>query len=202
MEQKNLSPRVSQLLDSFYVARPEVFAERAVLATRSYAGTEGQPMLIRRAMMMKKVLEGSTVLIRDGDLVVGCKTPAILGSPLYPEVACDWVEQELDTIALREEAPFHLSHETKEALQAEVFDYWRGKQVYDRILEVLPPEVQQATDEGLFFHYYLNRTIGHITVDYERVLKKGFLGLKADVEEELKKMAQYGFQGADDLRRQ
>ena len=189
MEQKNLSPRVSQLLDSFYVARPEVFAERAVLATRSYAGTEGQPMLIRRAMMMKKVLEGSTVLIRDGDLVVGCKTPAILGSPLYPEVACDWVEQELDTIALREEAPFHLSHETKEALQAEVFDYWRGKQVYDRILEVLPPEVQQATDEGLFFHYYLNRTIGHITVDYERVLKKGFLGLKADVEEELKKIS-------------
>lgn len=188
MEQKNLSPRVSQLLDNFYAARPEVFAERAVLATRSYAETEGQPMLIRRAMMMKKILEGSTIFIRDGELIVGCKTPAILGSPLYPEVACDWVEQELNTIALREEAPFHLSDETKESLRAEVFDYWRGKQVYDRILEVLPSEVQQATDEGLFFHYYLNRTIGHITVDYERVLAKGFLGLKADVEEELNKV--------------
>jgi formate C-acetyltransferase len=45
--------------------------------------------------------------------------------------------------------------------------------------------VVQATDEGLFFHYYLNRTIGHITVDYERVLRKGFLGLRAEVEDEL-----------------
>jgi pyruvate formate-lyase/glycerol dehydratase family glycyl radical enzyme len=69
-----------------------------------------------------------------------------------------------------------------------VFDYWRGRQVYDRIMEILPSEVKQATDEGLFFHYYLNRTIGHITVDYERVLKKGFRGLRAEIEEEFRKI--------------
>jgi pyruvate formate-lyase/glycerol dehydratase family glycyl radical enzyme len=187
-EELELSPRVQELRDNFYAARPEVFAERAVLVTRAYAETEGQPITIRRAKMMWRILDGVTVLIRDRELIVGCKTPAILGSPLYPEVASDWVEEELDTIALRGEAPFRLSDETKETLRAEVFDYWRGKQVYDRIIETLPPEVQQATDEGLFFHYYLNRTIGHIMVDYERVLKKGFWGLKAEVEDELKKI--------------
>jgi formate C-acetyltransferase len=185
MRELELSPRVQKLLDSYYAARPEVFAERAVLATEAYAQTEGLPIAIRRAKMMWHILSEITVLIRDGELIVGCKTPAILGSPLYPEVASDWVEEELDTIALREEAPFYLSDETKEALRAQVFDYWRGKQVYNRIVEVLPSKIQQATDEGLFFHYYLNRTIGHITVDYERVLNKGFLGLKAEVEEEL-----------------
>jgi formate C-acetyltransferase len=188
MGEWDLSLRVQELLENFHAARPEVFAERAVLATRAYVQTEGQPITIRRARMMGHILDGVTVLIRDGELIVGCKTPAILGSPLYPEVACDWVEEELDTIALREEAPFYVSDETKETLRAEVFDYWRGKQVYNRIVEVLPAEVQQATDEGLFFHYYLNRTIGHITVDYERVLKKGFLGLKAEAEDELKKI--------------
>lgn len=180
-----LSLRIRHLLDGYYANRPEVFAERAVLVTRSYAQTEDQPILMRRARMMWDLLDGSTVFIRPGELIVGCKTPAILGSPLYPEVACDWVERELDTIARREEAPFDVSSETKQTLRDQVFDYWRGKQVYDRIVKVIPAEVQRATDEGVFFHYYLNRTIGHITVDYERVLKKGFLGLKAEVEQEL-----------------
>ncbi len=188
MEELKLSSRVQGLLDNYYAARPEVFAERAVLVTGAYAQTEGQPITIRRAKAIWQILNGVTVLIRDGEPIVGCKTPAILGSPLYPEVASDWVEEEIDTIALRDEAPFYLSDETKETLRAEVFDYWRGRQVYNRIMEVLPSEIQQATDAGLFFHYYLNRTIGHITVDYERVLKKGFLGLKAEVEDELKKI--------------
>lgn len=184
IETFELSPRVRRLLDNFHAARPEVFAERATLVTQAYAETEGQPMPLRRAKMMKRILDGVTVLIRDGELVVGCKTPAILGSPLYPEVACDWVEDELDTMASRNEAPFHVSEETKRKLQDEVLEYWRGKQVYDRLMEALPPETLQALDEGLLFHYYLNRTIGHITVDYERVLKKGFLGLKAEVEKQ------------------
>jgi pyruvate formate-lyase/glycerol dehydratase family glycyl radical enzyme len=183
-----LPPRVQKLLDNYYTAKPEVFPERAVLATEAYVQTEGQPIAIRRAKMLGHILNGVSVLIRDGELIVGVKTPAILGSPLYPEVASDWVEAELDTIALRAEAPFTISDETKERLRAEVFDYWRGKQVYDRIVELLTPEIQRATDEGLFFHYFLNRTIGHITVDYERVLQKGFLGLKAEVEQELGKI--------------
>lgn len=180
-----LSPRINHLLELYYANRPEVFAERAVLATQAYAQTEGYPMLLRRAQMMWDILDKSTVLIRDGELVIGCKTPAILGSPLYPEIACDWVARELDTMALREEAPFEVSAETKVALQSQVFEYWKGKQVYNRITEVLPPEMQQLTDEGVFFHYYLNRAIGHITADYESVLTKGFLEIKSQAQAKL-----------------
>jgi len=183
MKAFELSPRVSNLLASFHAARPEVFAERAVLITESYAATEGQPMPLRRARAMVHVLEGVPVSIRPGELVIGCKTPGILGSPLYPEVACDWIELELDTMASRAEAPFQVSDETKKTLREEVFDYWPGKQVYNRLMEALPPDTLTALDEGLLFHYYLNRTVGHITVDYERVLREGFLGLKARAEQ-------------------
>ncbi len=188
MGEVQLSPRIQKLLDGFHAARPEVFAERAVLATRAYAGSEGEPIAIRRGKMMWSILNGVTVLIRDGELIVGCKTPAILGSPLYPEIACDWIEDELDTMALRNEAPFYVDQETKEALRSEVFDYWPGRQVYDRIMEVLPEKVQQATDAGVFFHYYLNRAIGHLVVDYERVINKGFLGLKAQIADQLEEL--------------
>jgi pyruvate-formate lyase len=195
MPPENLPPRIKHLLNGFLAARPEVFSERAVLATRSYVRTEGQPILLRRAALLEDILDGVQVVIRQGELIVGCKTPAILGSPLYPEIACDWVEKELDSIALRQEAPFQVAEETKAALRKEVFDYWRGKQVYDRIMEALPPEVIRATQEGLFFHYFLNRSIGHITVDYERVLKLGFLGLKEEVEAEMGRI-DYESQGA------
>lgn len=179
-----LSDRLQGLLEGFHAAKPEVFAQRAVLATQGYAETEGQPMLLRRARMMEKILAGVQVLIRDGELIVGCKTPAILGSPLYPEIACDWIEEELDTMSEREYAPFFVSSETKNVLCTEVFNYWRGKQVNNRIMDVLPKDIIQATDEGLFFHYFLNRSIGHITVDYERVINKGFLGLKDEIKAE------------------
>ena len=177
--------RVQDLLDNFHNARPEVFAERAVLVTQAYAETEGQSMLLRRARMMEKILNGVQVLIRDGELIVGCKTPTILGSPLYPEIACDWIEAELETMAHRDYAPFYVSEGTKHILRTEVLDYWRGKQVYNRIMDVLPKDIVQATEEGLYFHYYLNRSIGHITVDYERVIRKGFLSIKKEVETEL-----------------
>ena len=185
LHDKYKTARVQDLLDNFHNARPEVFAERAVLVTQAYAETEGQPMLLRRARMMEKILGGVQVLIRDGELIVGCKTPAILGSPLYPEIACDWIEDELDTMADRDYAPFFVSEETKHMLHAEVLEYWRGRQVYNRIMDVLPKDIVRATEEGLYFHYYLNRSIGHITVDYERVIQKGFLEIKKEVEAEL-----------------
>jgi pyruvate-formate lyase len=185
MSPKNFPPRIKKLLDDFYTARPEIFAEHAVLATKSYARTEAQPILLRRAALLEDILDNVEIIIREGEWIVGCKTPGILGSPLYLEIACDWVEKELDGISQRKEAPFQVSGETKETLRQEVFEYWRGKQVYNRIMEALPPEVIRATQEGLFFHYFLNRSIGHITVDYEKVLKLGFLGLKEEVETEL-----------------
>jgi pyruvate formate-lyase len=180
-----VTPRVRRLLDGFHAARPEVFAERAVLVTQAYAETEGQPVALRRAAALERILDRTSVLVRGGELIVGCKTPAVLGSPLYPEIACEWVENELDTIAQRAEAPFAVSESTKDALRADVFGYWKGRQVYDRIVEALPSETLRAVDEGLLFHYYMNRSIGHVTVDYQAVLEKGFLGLRDEVRGEL-----------------
>lgn len=183
-----LSPRIQKLLENYYSAKPEVFAERAVLVTMSYKETEGMPAEIRRAKMLEKILNQITIKIRDHELIVGCKTPEVLGSPLYPEIACDWIEKELDTIGKRREAPFFVSEETKKILREKVFEYWKGKQVYNRIMEALLDEIKATIDEGLLFHYYLNRSIGHITVNYEKVLKKGLNGIKEEIKENLKKI--------------
>jgi len=152
---------------------PEIFPERAALATASYRATEGSPTVLRRAKLIERVLADITICINEGELIVGCKTPKPLGSPLYPEIACDWIETELDSISNRKEAPFLVSDEAKRVLRNSVFPYWKGNTVGDSLNAHLPEEVRTTLPEGLFLHYYRNRAIGHITVDYETVLRDG-----------------------------
>lgn len=193
------SHRIHKLLEYYYSAKPEIFAERAVLVTKSYKKTEGMPLEIIRAKMLEKVLNEITTKIRDHEMIVGCKTPEALGSPLYPEIACEWIEKELNIIEKREEAPFLVNNETIKTLRIEkVFEYWREKQVYHRIMEVLPDEIKATVDEGLLFHYYLNRSIGHITVNYEKVVKKGLNCIKEEIKEHLKKI---DFEGDRSLKK-
>jgi formate C-acetyltransferase len=165
---------------------PEVFAERALIVTEAYTETEGEPFEYRQAKALAKILDEYPVIIRDGELIVGSKAQKPLGSPLYPEVSYEWVEDELDTLSTRKEQPFQVSEEIKKELREKVFPYWCGKTIHTRLLEALPKETMEAHDSGLLFHYYLDRSIGHIVVDYEKVLKKGLSGIKEEIEKELK----------------
>jgi len=180
-----VSSRIDSLIRILHSSKPEIQPERALLATESYIESEGLSIEIRRAKMLDKILDEIPVKIREGEIIVGCKTTRPMGSPLYPEVACDWIIKEIDTIGERKEAPFFVSERTKNLLKKKVFQYWKGRQVYNRIMEAIPREVKDTIDEGVFFHYYLNRTIGHITVNYEKVIQKGLNQMKREVEEEL-----------------
>ena len=184
-----LSSRLERLKLAFENARPEVYAERALLVTQAYRECEGAPPVAKRARAMEKIFQEGTVLIKDDELIVGCKTPTPLGSPLYPEFNCKWIEQEIDTIAGRFETAFHISEETKSLLKEHVIPYWHGNTVFDCIVENVPPESLKAVDEGLLFHYYLNRSIGHITVDYQKVLELGFKGIRQQIETSLNNIA-------------
>ena len=182
LAENQLSPRLKRLKTAFENARPEVYAERALLVTAAYRESKGAPPTIKRARAMDKILREGTVLIKDDELIVGCKTPTPLGSPLYPEFNCKWIKEEIDTIAHRFETAFHISEETKNLLKEYVVPYWNGNTVYDHIVKRVPAESLEAVDDGLFFHYYLNRSIGHITVDYQKVLKQGFSGIRQLVQ--------------------
>ena len=182
-----ISTRLTNLKNKLVDTQPRVYAERALLVTKAYQETEGCEPCVRRAHAMEKILLNCSVIIRENELVVGAKTPTPMGSPLYPEFNSQWIEKEIDTLAQRKETSFLIDEENKKLVKEKVLPYWPGRTVYDRILENVPHESLEAVDEGLFFHYYLNRSIGHITVDYGRILNQGLTGIQTQVEAALEK---------------
>jgi pyruvate formate-lyase/glycerol dehydratase family glycyl radical enzyme len=163
-------------------AIPELFADRALSATRSDRETEGQPLAIRRARMLGRILGEHPIVIQDGEVIVGTKTRKPRGSPVFPEINCAWVERDLDHLAARPNTPFLVDEATKRALREEVFPYWRGRQVADRLMESVPPAMWRADERGVLYHYFRSRTIGHINAGYAKVLSRGFDGIREDAE--------------------
>jgi formate C-acetyltransferase len=163
-------------------AVPELFAERALSVTRSHRETEGEALAIRRARMLERVLQDHPVVIQEGELIVGMKARKPRGSPVFPEINAAWIERDLDRLPTRKDTPFLVSEETSRLLREEVFPYWRGRQVYDRILEAVPAEQWRADQRGVLYHYFRSRTIGHFNAAYDKVLNRGIRGIRADVD--------------------
>jgi pyruvate formate-lyase/glycerol dehydratase family glycyl radical enzyme len=167
---------------------PELFPERAISVTRSFRETEGEPLAIRRAKMLIRVLEEHPVIVQEGEVIIGMKTRKPRGSPVFQEINAAWVERDLDKLAARKDTPFFVSGETKALLGEQVFPYWRGRQVYNRILEAVPEELWRADDRGVVYHYFRSRTIGHINAGYAKILSRGMNGIKDDLARSLDRL--------------
>ena len=181
--------RIPKLVSALYEKMPEIEADRAVLLTESYRQTEGEPIITRRAKAFKHILENIPITIRENELIVGAATKAPRGCQVFPEYSFEWLEAEFDTVATRSADPFHISEETKETL-SKVYKYWKGKTTSELASSYMTEETRMAIDHNIFTpgNYYYNG-IGHLTVDYPKVLKMGYSGIIAEAEKELNSLS-------------
>jgi pyruvate formate-lyase/glycerol dehydratase family glycyl radical enzyme len=179
------SERVMRGVERIRQATPELFPFRAVSSTEAFRDTQGQPIAARRAEMLTRICAQQPIQIQDGELIVGMKTRTVRGSPVYPEINCAWVERDLDVLGTRRDTPFYVSDETKKALREQVFPYWRGRQIGDRIDEVVPAHIWRADERGVIYNYFRSRTVAHINAGYDKVLTKGMRGIMTEVERSL-----------------
>lgn len=185
---RGASPRVERLKNAILSSVPEIDAERAVLVTKAYQETEHLPMIIRRAKALEKILNEMTIVIRDDELIVGNQTVKPRSAPVFPEFSCKWLLDELDSLPKRTGDVFLVSEETKATLR-EVLKYWDGKTVNEYAASLMPTPVKDAMNAGVFTvgNYFFNG-VGHICVDYAKVLQKGFKGIAEEALEEAKKL--------------
>ncbi|MBQ6829764.1 MAG: glycyl radical protein [Clostridia bacterium] len=180
--------RIPALVEHLFASKPTIEADRAVLLTESYKATEGQPIVLRRAKAFAHILAHLPVTIRPLELVVGSNTVNPRSCQTFPEYSYSWLEDEFDTIATRSADPFEISEETKAKLR-EVFPYWKGKTSSELATAYMAPETLLAMEHNVFTpgNYFYNG-IGHVTVDYGKVLRIGFNGIADEAKAALKKL--------------
>ncbi|MBQ3054259.1 MAG: glycyl radical protein [Clostridia bacterium] len=180
--------RITRMIDRMYDHLPEIEADRAVLLTESYKMTEGEPIIKRRAKAFAHILENLPITIREEELIVGSNSKTARGCQVFPEYSFEWLESEFDTVATRSADPFYISEETKQTL-SQVYKYWKGKTTSELATSYMAPQTLVAMEHNIFTpgNYFYNG-VGHVTVDYAKVLKVGYRGIIAEAELALGKL--------------
>lgn len=180
------STRIKKLVSDLYDHLPEIEPYRAELVTESYKQTENLPIIKRRSAAFRHILENFPIVIRDGELIVGSNSVSPRGCQTFPEYSWEWLEAEFDTVATREADPFYISEDTKKRLHA-VHPYWKGKTVNELAAANMDPEVLDVfLHHGVFTvgNYFYNG-IGHVNVDYEKVIRYGYSSILSEVRSAL-----------------
>jgi len=180
--------RVERLKRMIVDAIPYVESERAVLVTESYKETEGLSPILRRAKAVEKIFNNLPVTIHEDELVVGAITKNPRSTEICPEFSFDWVAKEFDTMGTRIADPFQIPKETAVEL-SEAFKYWEGKTTSALADSYMSQEAKDCMANGVFtVGNYFYGGVGHICVDYGKILRKGFKGIIAEVIEAISKM--------------
>ncbi|OSA92528.1 UNVERIFIED_ORG: glycyl radical enzyme [Clostridium botulinum] len=174
--------RVEKLKEEIFSATPYIEADRAIILTESFKETENEPIIIRKAKSLEKILNEIPIVIRDNELIVGSLTKNPRSCQVFPEFSNQWLVDEFDKFEKRTSDLFKIPEETKSELK-EVFKYWQGKTVSELATSYMSNETKDAMNTKVFTvaNYHFNG-LGHISVDYPKVLEKGFLGIIKETE--------------------
>ena len=183
------SSRIQGLIDTLYEKMPEIESARGKLVTESYKQTEELPIIKRRSQAFAHILKNIPIVIRENELIVGSATVAPRGCQVFPEYSYEWLLSELDTVSTRPADPFYISEKTKSELR-EIYPWWKGKTTSDLAKANMSREAYEAFTEHSIFtpgNYFYNG-IGHVCVDYGKVLKNGYRGIISEAETALAKL--------------
>lgn len=169
----NLTERMNDFREELLETKASIDATRAVITTEAYKKHADKPIIVKRAYMLKSILEKMPIFIEKQTLIVGNQAKANRAAPIFPEYAMDWVIRELDEFEKRDGDVFYIDEETKEELR-NIAPYWEHNTTLDKGLANIPPSSRILYDLGII-KAEGNITSGdaHIAVDYGRIMKKG-----------------------------
>lgn len=182
------TPRIEAMKERFLTITPEICVERAQLITESYKETEKLPITLRRAKALEKILENISIFIQEDELIVGNQASKTRSSPIFPEFSIKWLLGELDRLEKRSGDVFLISEDKKQAIR-DIASYWDGRTTNELAASMMTEEAKQAQKGGVFTvgNYFFNG-VGHISVDYARVLREGLNGIIAQAEAEMEQL--------------
>lgn len=191
--------RAFKILDRVQTLTPVVDVERGKYFTESMRQTEGQSLILRWAKAMMNVAQNLTVYIDEDQLLVGRAGVQGRYGILYPELDGDFLDLAIEELGKRKVSPFIIRDDDTKVIIEEIAPYWKGKTFHENLTKALPDETLKLTYEPsnpLLSRFIVNETASFRSSlqwvhDYEKVLKRGFKGLKEEAEAKLRALDPY-----------
>ena len=185
-----LESRVERLKWRIINAPQEVCIERARFLTQAMRKHWDQDPLTRMSLALEHILRNTSVIIREDELVVGCRTGKLKGAPLFPENKARWIEGDLEGFDTRTLQRALITAEEKRELKEEILPFWQGRTVEERLNEILPEDVTEDMDKYIFtMMLEITYGIGHFTMNHTRVLRQGLTGIIQESAQRLEGLA-------------
>jgi formate C-acetyltransferase len=192
--------RIERLREAFLSLNHNVSIDRARIETRSMQESEGEPMLSRKAKVLKALVNEMPIEIWRDELILGFPAARPRCENVGPSEGPS-IEDEFG-YSLSGAWPYRLDDDVKKELREEIIPYWKGRGQYERTsggraYSELPPElaplflaspekyppepsmVYLAPGIARSYHY------GHNVINYPKVLKIGFLGIVKEAKERM-----------------
>ena len=180
--------RMQNFRDQLVDAKSHICVERALITTKVYRENRDQPLAIKRAIMLKEILEGMSIFIELETLIAGNQASSNRSAPIFPEYAMQWVIDELDEFEHRDGDVFYITEENKQKLR-DIAPFWEHNTVLDRGLAAFPPHSKLFYDLGIIKSEG-NITSGdaHCAVDYAGLLRLGLKDYERRAKEKLESL--------------
>ena len=186
--------RVFRMIERFDGQKPAIDVERALYFTQSMSQTEGQPLVLRWAKALMHIAKNITVMVQEDQLLLG-RAGGLDGryGILYPELDGDFLGLAVKELPNRPQSPAVISEKDAKTVVEEIAPFWQGKTYHEDLNRSLPEEIHKLTyddPEGLVSRFIVNETSSFRSSiqwvpDYEKILKRGFNGIKKEAEEKL-----------------
>ena len=190
IEVNGLPPRIERMKAAFLEVKPSVSIARAKATTEIYQANPNLPVKILRAQAFYRACQTIPVHIGEDELIVGSPSGKQRAGIFCPEISWRWLESELETIHQRNQDPYVIAEEDKKILQEEIFPFWRGRSIDEKIYAQLEDlGILPLTFESGIIDAELKATngAGEYAPGYCNILiKKGFNGIKKDARKQLK----------------
>ncbi|HOU04318.1 MAG TPA: formate C-acetyltransferase/glycerol dehydratase family glycyl radical enzyme [Smithellaceae bacterium] len=178
--------RVEALRWKIIEAPQEVCIERARYLTEAMRRHWDKHPLTRMSLAFEHILKNISVIIRDDEIIVGCRTSKLKGAPLFPENKSLWIEGDLENFDKRVLQRAMITPAEKKELATVILPFWKGKTVEESMQKLMPEDILTDMDKYIFtMMLEITYGIGHFTMNHERVLAQGLRGVMDDAQQKL-----------------
>jgi pyruvate formate-lyase/glycerol dehydratase family glycyl radical enzyme len=177
------SDRIRSLKDKTLNSVRYMSLEQAKIITCIYQQNESLPVILKRAKALAQSLLEMPIAIDPEELIVGNRTPDIRAGVVFPEAGISWLSNEIESLPLRSQDPFHVKQEDIKCFKEIIEPYWRGKTLEDDIYLSFGKEISDI--EKVVKINQKDHAQGHICPKVEDWLRYGPSGLLSISEDKL-----------------